>query len=161
MNQEIWIRRSAAVATLALGALVIVSTVHVGVDVWRVRAAEAATVMPKRAAVTPTTKWTAPVPILRVGAGQPKTAVAELLNSQLGGLGLTLTSVEVSSVRPLGSGLRLAEVRVEAKGDAAAAQAAAEWVAINREAVRMKSISTGLGPQDDPVASMVLLVVIS
>ncbi|MNN79664.1 hypothetical protein D3C81_1963270 [compost metagenome] len=99
--------------------------------------------------------------MLRVGAGQPKTAVAELLNSQLGGLGLTLTSVEVSSTRPLGASLRLAEVRVEAKGDAAAAQAAAEWVAINREAVRMKSISTGLGPLDDPVASMVLLMVIS
>lgn len=161
MNREVWIKRGAALATLALGALAIVSTAQVGVDVWRVRAAEAAAVTPKRVAVTPTTKWTAPVPILRVGAGQPKTAVAELLNSQLGGLGLTLTSVEVSSARPLGNGLRLAEVRVEARGDAAAAQAAAEWVAINREAVRMKSISTGLGLQDDPVASMVLLMVIS
>lgn len=147
--------------TLVLGALVIVSTAHVGVDVWRVQAAEAAAVVPKRAAVPTTTKWTVPLPMLRVGVGQPKTAIAELLNSQLGGLGFTLTSVEVSSARPLGNGLRLAEVRVEARGDAAAAQAVAEWVAINREAIRMKSISTGLGPQDDPVASMVLLMVIS
>lgn len=161
MNQGIWLRRSAAVATLALGALVISSTAHVGVDAWRVRAAEAAAVAPKPVAVPVAAKWAKPVPILRVGAGQPKTAVAELLNSQLGGLALTLTSVEVSSARPLGNGLRLAEVRVEARGDAAAAQAAAEWVAINREAVRMKSISTGLDPQDDPVASMVLLMVIS
>lgn len=161
MKREVWIRRGAAMATLALGALAIASTVHVVVEVWRVRAAEAAAVTPKRDAVAPTTKWTAPVPMLRVGAGQPKTAIAELLNSQLGGLGLTLTSVEVSSARPLGNGLRLAEVRIEARGDAAAAQAAAEWVAINREAVRMKSISTGLGPQDDSVASMVLLMVIS
>lgn len=161
MNRSVWIRRCAAVATLALGALAIVSAAQVGVDVWRVRAAETAAVTPNAAAVLATTKWTSPLPMLRVGAGQPKTAVAELLNSQLGGLGLTLTSVEVSSARPLGNGLRLAEVRIEAKGNAAAVQAAAEWVAINREAVRMKSISTGLDPQDDPVASMVLLMVIS
>lgn len=161
MNREIWTRRGAAIATLALGALVIISTAHVGVNVWRVRAAESAAATPRRVSTETTAKWTTPAPMLRVGAGQPKTAVAELLNSQLGGLGLTLTSVEVSSTRPLGAGLRLAEIRVEAKGDAAAAQAAAEWVAINREAVRMKSISTGLGPLDDPVASMVLLMVIS
>jgi hypothetical protein len=161
MIREIWTRRGAAIATLALGALAIVSTAHVGVNVWRVQAAESAAARPKRVSTEPATEWTTPTPMLRAGAGQPKTAVAELLNSQLGELGLTLTSVEVSSARPLGAGLRLAEVRVEAKGDAAAAQAAAEWVSINREAVRMKSISTGLGPQDDPVASMVLLMVIS
>ena len=161
MNREVWIRRGAAVATLALGALAIVSSARVGVDVWRVHAAATSAAAAKPVAVSPPAKWTTPVPMLRVGGGPPKTAVAELLNSQFGGLGLTLASVEVGSTRPLGDGLRLAEVRVEARGDAAAAQTAAEWVAINREAVRMKSISIGLGPQDDPVASMVLLMVIS
>lgn len=161
MNRDVWVRRGAAVATLALGAVVIVFTVHVGADVWRVRASEAAPFSQKRVIAPAKEKWTRPLPLLRTGPGQPKTAIAELLNGQLGGLGLTLTSVDVGAARSLGDGLRLAEVRIEAKGDAAAAEAAAAWIAINREAVRMKSISTGLGPQDDPVMSMVLLMVIS
>lgn len=80
-------------------------------------------------------------PLLRRGQATAETAVGEYLNGRLGQMGLAVTSARVTTLRPLGDGLFLAEVEVEARGDAAAAAAAANWVAVNREAVRMSSLS--------------------
>lgn len=161
MNFKVWLPRAAALATLGLCVTSTIFASHVGEDIWRVKQAQAAAVLPKPTLATTNQKWTQPVPTLRVGTADAQTKIAEFLNVEVGSLGLTLTSVKLSSNRPLGNGLRLAEVRVEAKGDARATQAVAEWVAINREAVRLESISAGLDAQDEPVASMVLLMVIS
>lgn len=159
MNRDLWVRRGAAVAVAACAVLAVTSIVGIADDLGAVRDAGASeTAEPKTGTTTAPGRWAAPKPVLRVGANS-RAALDEYLNGQLGPLGLTITSITPSIIRPLGGGLNLAEVRIEARAEAPAAAAVAQWVAVNREAVRMKSLSMGIGADGDGVATVVLLVV--
>lgn len=162
MNRRVWIRRGAALATVVLAGLAIASTVSAAGDMMVVsKARSEATVAPASKTASATRAWRAPPPALRVGRSEPKIAIGEYLNGYLGELGLNLTVVETATVRPLGNGLRLAEVRIEARGDAAATAAAINWIAVNREVVRLKSLSMSVGPDDEGLCTLVLLMVVA
>jgi hypothetical protein len=161
MNPDIWINRGAAAAVGVCAVLAVTSVVSLVDDLGAVGVAAAAeTVQPRTGAPAVSGPWSSPKPVLRAGANS-RTALDEYLNGQLGPLGLTITSITPSILRPLGGGLTLAEVRIEARGEAPAAAAVAQWVAVNREAVRLKSLSMGLEPGGDGVQTIVLLVVLA
>lgn len=163
MNRQVWIHRAAAVGAVVLGVITIASTVSIAGDWNAVAHARSA---PGESVVRRTSRAAAPAwrpagPALRVARGDPKIAIGEYLNGQLGEVGLNIVSVDVPSVRGLGSGLKLAEVRIEARGDAKAVAGAVNWVATNHDIVRLRSVSMGVGPTGDGVATLVLLMVIA
>lgn len=161
MNRELWIRRGAALGVgvcLILGGTSIASIMD---DLGAIRGASAPPGTASRERGNPSADRSAdPEPVIRAGTNT-KTAIDEYLNGQLGALGLTITSITPSSVRSLGGGLKLAEVRIEAKAEGPAAITVAQWAAVNREAVRMKSLSMGIGADGEGVATIVLLVVVA
>lgn len=162
MNRRVWIHRAAALAAVVLVGIALTSVAAIGGDLVAVDRAKAG---PPASAPTPVTRaavpWRPLQPALRRNGATAKIAVGEYLNGQLGQLGLTIVSVETSAVRPLGGGLHLAEVQVQARGDAAASAAAANWVAVNREAIRLKSLVVGVGPDGSGTCTLVLLMVLA
>tara|TARA_R110002051_G_scaffold68543_1_gene123653 strand:+ start:577 stop:1059 length:483 start_codon:yes stop_codon:yes gene_type:complete len=160
MNTNLWIRRGAALAIVLMGGLTLASIIAVGFDVSAVQAARSAVPDGVRPS-DETSEWQPGLPALRIDAAQPEIAIGEYLNVHLGGLGLILGSVEVASLRPLAGGTRLAEIRVQARGDSAVATALANWVAVNREVVRLKSFSIALGPDGDGTCTFLLLMVVA
>lgn len=162
MNRSVWIRRAAAAATLALAAVCAVSAAAIGADLAAVTAAAAgdgsvSTPREPRHEMDVATLR----PMLRSGKAEPGPAVGEFLNGRLGELGLHIVSADVASLRPLGGGLKLAEVRIQGRGDLAAAGAVANWVAVNRQAVRLKSMDVNSGADGESLTSIVLLMVIA
>lgn len=158
MNRTLWINRAAAVAAVVLAGIALTSSLAIGRAVLAVGEA--------RDGPVPALKPGRPLsvtarPALRRNGASAQIAVGEYLNGQLGELGLNVISVETPTVRPLGGGLYLAEVHVQARGDAAASAAAANWVAVNREAIRLKSLTVGLGPDQEGLCTLVLLMVIA
>ena len=158
MSREVWVRRAFACVAVVSAMAGLAATFYIVDDVHAVAVAKGPEATARPAASRAT--WTSPKPVLR-GAANPATAVNEYLNGQLGPLGLEIISIGQPSIRPLGDGLKLAEMRVEARAEAPAATAVAQWVAVNRDAVRMKSMSLGVGSDGDGVATIVLLVVVS
>jgi len=161
MMPKLWINRAAGLACVVLAGVALTSAIAVAGDLLAVhdagRTADAATAGPE-----PTLRAPARMkPLLRRGAAAPQVAVNEYLNGKLGTLGLNVVSADVISLRPLGNGLQLAEIRVEANGDAVAAAAAANWAGVNREAVRMTALSVSAGPDGTARCSLVLLAVIA
>ncbi len=162
MNRSVWIHRAAALAAIGLGAVALTSAVAIGGDLVAVDRAGADTPASGSApAGRPAGDWRPLKPVLRRNGAEAKIAVGEYLNGRLSQLGLAIVSVETPSVRPLGGGLHLAEVRVQARGEAAASAAAANWVAVNREAIRLKSLSLGMAPDGTGTCTLVLLMVIA
>ena len=162
MNRQIWIQRAAALASVVLAGVALTSVAAISTDLIAIDRAKADTVALAPAATAPAAvPWRPLKPAVRRNGASAKIAVGEYLNGQLGQLGLNIVSVETPSVRPLGGGLHLAEVRVQARGDAAASAAAANWVAVNREAVRLKSLTVGVGPDGTGTCTLVLLMVIA
>lgn len=159
MNRELWTRRSAALGVIACTIVSLIALTGLVDDLGAVRSASVAEADALGAPVGGGLRWVEPKPVIR--AANPKIAIDEYLNGQLGPLGLTLLSITPSSVRSLGGGLKLAEVRIEARTDGSAAQAVAQWAAVNREAVRMKSFSMGVGADGEGVVTIVLLMVIA
>jgi len=162
MNRQVWVHRAAALASVALAGIALTSVAAIGGDLVAINRAKADTATP--ALATPASSvvpWRPLKPVLRRNGSEAKIAVGEYLNGRLGQLGLAIVSVETPSVRPLGGGLHLAEVRVQARGDAAASAAAANWVAVNREVVRLKSLSLGVAPDGTGTCTLVLLMVIA
>lgn len=162
MNRRVWILRATALASVLLAGIALTSMAAIGGDlvaVDRARADTSAT-EPTRAA-PPAPGWRPLQPALRRNGGSAKIAVGEYLNGRLGEMGLHIVSVETPTVRPLGDGLLLAEVHVQARGDAAASAAVANWVAVNREAVRLKSLAVWVGPDGSGACTLVLLMVIA
>ncbi len=162
MNRQVWIHRAAALASVVLAGVALTSMAAIGGDWIAIDRAKADTIAPAPAATAPSAaQWRTLQPSVRRNGTSAKIAVGEYLNGQLGQLGLNIISVETPSVRPLGGGLHLAEVRVQARGDAAASAAAANWVAVNREAIRLKSLVVGVGPDGTGTCTLVLLMVIA
>ncbi len=162
MNRQVWIHRAAALASVLLAGIALTSVAAIGGDLVAIDRAKADTASSTPAASTPSAvPWRPLKPAVRRNSASAKIAVGEYLNGQLGQLGLNIVSVETPSVRPLGGGLHLAEVRVQARGDGAASAAAANWVAVNREAVRLKSLTVGVGPDGTGTCILVLLMVIA
>lgn len=162
MNRQVWIHRAAALASVILAGIALTSVAAIGGDLVAIDRAKADTATPAPATSAPSAvAWRPLKPAVRRNGASAKIAVGEYLNGQLGQSGLNLVSVETPTVRPLGGGLHLAEVRVEARGDAAASAAAANWVAVNREAIRLKSLVIGVGPDGTGTCTLVLLMVIA
>ena len=162
MNRKVWVHRAAALAAVLLAGVALTSVATARADLAAVDRAKADTPVPVASAtVPPAVRWRPLKPALRRNGASAKIAVGEYLNGQLGQLGLNIVSVETPTVRPLGGGLHLAEVRVQARGDAAASAAAANWVAVNREAIRLKSLTVGVGPDGSGTCTLVLLMVIA
>lgn len=165
MNRRtLWLNRGAALAALALGVVALTSTFAVGRDVQAVATAIADVPAATEAGTAKTaeaTTWTPGRPLLRRNGATAEIAIGEHLNGRLAELGLTVLSVEAAELRPLGGGLHLAQVRVQARGDAAASAAVANWISVNREAVRLKSLTLGLGPDQEGTIALVLLMVIA
>lgn len=161
MNRALWLRRGAAAGVVALGGLSLVSAAAIAGDVLAVRRAASDGEPSSAAAASRYRPLPGLKPILRPGAASPDIAIGEHLNGALGQSGLVVTSVRTASVRSLGGGLRLAEVRVEGRGALAAAGAVSRWVAVNREAVRLKELAAMTSPEGDGRVSFVLLMVIA
>lgn len=162
MNRQVWIHRATALASVVLAGIALTSVAAIGGDLVAIDRAKADTGTPAPATSAPSAVgWRPLMPAVRSNGASPKIAVGEYLNGQLGQLGLNIVSVETPSVRPLGGGLHLAEVRVQARGDAAVSAAAANWVAVNREAIRLKSLAVGVGPDGTGTCTLVLLMVIA
>ncbi|MEJ6790938.1 hypothetical protein BrevBR_15450 [Brevundimonas sp. BR2-1] len=160
MNRTLWINRGAAVGAVVLAGVALTSSLAIGRALSAV--GEARGDAPTSALKPATHPLPATArPALRRNGASARIAIGEHLNGQLGELGLNIVSVETPTVRPLGGGLHLAEVRVQARGDAAASAAAANWVAVNRETVRLKSLTIGLGPDQEGLCTLVLLMVIA
>lgn len=163
-RRTLLLNRGAALAALALGAVALTSTLAVGRDVRAVAAAGArppAVADATKAQAAEAAPWTPGAPLLRRGGATAEIAIGEHLNGRLAELGLTVLNVDAADPRPLGGGLHLAEVRVHARGDAAASAAVANWISVNREAVRLKSLTLGLGPDQEGTIAFVLLMVIA
>jgi hypothetical protein len=162
MNRQVWIHRAMALASVGLVGVALTAIAAIGGDLVAVDQAKADTPAPVASATAPpAARWRPLKPALRRNGATAKVAVGEYLNGRLGELGLNIVSVETPTVRPLGGGLHLAEVRVEARGAAAASAAAANWVAVNREAVRLQSLAVGVGPDGSGTCTLVLLMVIA
>lgn len=161
MTAAVWKNRLAAGAVIGLIALSLPALIRILGDVGAVREAEARAAEAVQAIPAAPPVPQALQPILRRGATAADVAVGEYLNGRLSELGFGTTAVQVVSVRPLGRGLQLAEVRVEGSGDLASVAAVANWVAVNQEAVRLKSLSTSQTPDGAVRSSLVLLMVIA
>ncbi len=160
VNRILWTNRGAALAAVVLAGVALTSSLAIAKAVLAVGEARAdAPASARKPVARPLPATTRPA--LRRNGASARIAIGEYLNGQLGELGLNVTSVETPAVRPLGGGLHLAEVHVQARGDAAASAAAANWVAVNREAVRLKSLNVGLGPGQEGLCTLVLLMVIA
>ncbi|WP_374596958.1 hypothetical protein [Brevundimonas sp.] len=161
MISTVWKNRLAAAAVVGLIGLSLPPLVKAIGAVLAVReaeasATEAAQTVPAAAPIPATLR-----PLLKRGAATPEIAIGEYLNLRLSDLGYSATAVQVVSARPLGRGLQLAEVRLEGAGDVAALAAVANWVGVNRDAVRLKSLSTTQGPDGSARSTLVLLMVIA
>lgn len=162
MNRTTWISRGAAAAAVVLAVIALSSMVAIGREVITVdRAKTEGLTAAASAPVRPAPQWKAVRPALRRNGTTAEIAIGEYLNGRLGELGLNVVSVTAPDIRPLGGGLQLAEVHVQARGDAAASAATANWVAVNREAVRLKSLTLGVGPDQEGTCTLVLLMVIA
>lgn len=160
MITRVWINRAVALACLLLGGLAVASAVAITGDVVAVRAAEGMSAA-RHPADAATNAPSGLKPLLRINAASPETVIGEFINIRLGDLGLLVSDVDVSSMRPIGSGLKLAEVRVTATGSLAEVASASNWVAINREAVRLKSLTVTQGADGRGGCSLVLLMVVA
>lgn len=89
----------------------------------------------------PRNSWTIPEPAIDIRGGDPRSRIGELLNVALVDLGLSIRRVDVGTIRPLGDGLRLAEVRIVASGEAGALGPLVDWIAVNRDTIRLQTIS--------------------
>lgn len=164
MTRSVWIRRAMAGAILVCSLATVTSLVAIVGDVLEVQAAtgaNASTPQPPPRAERP---WVRPAPLIQVSAGDPKVRLGEFFNARLRRMGLGIDSFEVVSTRPLGDGLRLVEARLKASGDMTGAVALAEWTAVNRPAVRLKSLVLDAPDQagaDRGALEAVFLVVIS
>lgn len=161
MTRDAWIRRSAGLGVLVCAGLILSSAAQAVLDLNAVAAAGSRLRPPPSPASSQATSWRAPKPVLRSPAGQAKARLNEYLNGQLPSLGLTLTTVDIGEPRPLGEGLALAEVRVSGHADASALMTLTQWVAVNRDSVRLSAVTAGLDPQGDGAFTAVLLVVIA
>ncbi|HYC74686.1 hypothetical protein [Brevundimonas sp.] len=159
-RRTLWLNRGAALAAVGLTLVALTSALAAGRDL---RAVTTAGDRPGGAPITAdkAAPWTPGRPLLRRNGATAEIAIGEHLNGRLAELGLTVLAVDASNLRPLGGGLHLAEVRVQALGDAAASAAVANWIAVNREAVRLKSLTLGLGPTREGTVALVLLMVIA
>lgn len=161
MKLAVWKNRAAAAAVIVLTGLSLVSLVPVTTNILAVREAEARAAADRPKPLTAPPAPQAMRPILRRGAATQDIAIGEFLNGRLSELGFSPSSVDTLSIRPLGGGLQLAEVRVQGRGDATAAAAVANWVAVNREVVRLKSLSLSTGADGAGNGVVVLLMVIA
>lgn len=161
MNRKVWLHRAAAVAAFGLAGVALVSAVSIGSDLQAVASARDGAPAVAHSPAKGPAPWTAGAPLLRRNGATAEIAVGEYLNGRLGELGLAVLSAETATLRPLGGGLHLAEVRVQARGDAAATAAVTNWIAVNREAVRLKSMTLGLGSDGEGTVALVLLMVIA
>lgn len=137
---------------LALGAVVFCCFALLGL--WRIASSvgevmqaqreAAAALVAIEAEVPP--DWSSPAPLLRLesNAAQP---VEAWLNSELGRFDLLISDVEIASVRPLGEGLRLAEVRFSAAGSVDGMLTMLQWSSVNRDGLRLVSVRLERSPE--------------
>jgi hypothetical protein len=162
MKRDVWIRRFSALGVAVCLLLAVSAATGVVADVLAVKAAEAQLALAATPATAASDKaWVRPTPLLRLPAGNGTALVGETLNPRLTDLGLAVTQLSVASVKPLGDGLRLAEVRVAGTGDSEVGRALAEWVAVNREALRLQTLSITPAQAAGARLEFTLLVVIA
>lgn len=161
MISSIWIHRLCAGAVTGLVAVVTVSAAGTVGDMLAVHQAAAA----GRAGTAPSASLSRPIPppapLLRLNGATPAVAIGEYLNTQLGGEAVDITSVRTPSVRSLGGGVRLAEVHVVARGELGAMNNLLAWAAVNRKAIRMKSVSASTSPDGVGQYVFVMLMVVA
>lgn len=164
MTRSVWIRRAMAGVILVCALATVASLVSIVGDVLEVQAATRPSPSAPQPPPRPERPWNRPAPLIPVGSADPKVKLGEFLNARLRRMGLGIDSFEIVSTRPLGDGLRLIEARLEASGDITGAVALAEWTAVNRPAVRLKSLVLDASDQagaDRGSVEAVFLVVIS
>lgn len=160
MNARPWIHRGMAAAALVLAGLALTSGVAILGDVRAVQAARSAA--PPSAPQLPARAEVAGLrPVLLSRGAAPEVALGEFLNLRFSDLGLFVSAVDTVSLRPLGQGLSLVEVRVTAAGASMDLASVSNWVAVNREAIRMKSFTMAGDADGRGAFSFVLLVVVA
>lgn len=156
--QAPWPHRLAGAGILVLTIVSLISITSAVGDVLAVEQAKRQLGTPSPAASP--AAWQQPVPLMQIGDGDAKALLGERLATEIRNAGLATTEVELTSLRPLGGGLQLAQVSVTATGEAPALMALANWVAVNRSAVRMLALDSQVS--DGPsVHKLTLLVVIA
>lgn len=103
--------------------------------------------------------WTMPAPLVRSTPAQRASELNEALTGQFARMELELVGIHERSRRVLGDGLQLVEVEVQARGEVSDAYRLIAWAAVNREAMRLVSVSANPDPAGGGVWSYVLLVV--
>lgn len=161
MISAVWKNRLAAAAVVGLIGLSLPPLIKavgavLAVGEAEASAAEAAQTVPATPPIPATLR-----PVLKRGTSTPEIAIGEYLNVRLPGMGYAATAVQVVSARHLERGLQLTEVRLEGTGDAAALAAVVNWVGVNRDVVRLKSLTTTQGADGSARSTMVLLMVIT
>ena len=159
MNRRIWLPRAAALVLLA--GLVGCAAAGLAIADDLTAVASARSRLPAPTPALPPIPWTRSLPALRVGRGEPRAAVGEFLNGQLSRQGIEVLTLETPSIRPLGDGLRLVEVTVTGRGAAGAPEAVAAWAAMNRQAVRLKSLQVASDADGQGRITLSLLVVVA
>lgn len=160
MNAKLWINRGAAVASLALTGLAVASAIAITSDVSTVQAAKTAAPQQARQRA-PINDVTTLKPILKSDGAPEAIALGEFLNLRFSDLGLFVSAVDTVSLRTLGKGLKLAEMRVTATGTPTDLISVSNWVAVNREAVRMKSFTMASGADGRGSFTFILLLVVA
>ena len=135
-----WPHRLAGAGVVVLAIISLVSIISAAGKLLEVQQAKGQLGTPSPAATT--AAWRQPIPLMQIGDGDAKALLGERLATEIRNAGLATTEVELASLRPLGGGLRLAEVKVTATGEAPALMALANWVAVNRAAVRMVALDS-------------------
>lgn len=153
----IWTRRACVAAALVCGGLALSGALGIAQDALDVREAQA-TAPASAFGGRRSPSWIRPEPVLRLDGQDGTARIGAFFNARLGELNLLSTSVEVTRLRPLGDGLQLAEVTVKAKGGSAAVQTLAEWVAVNREAIRATSLT--VVPVEGEIAATLTVVMV-
>jgi hypothetical protein len=121
--------------------------------------AKARAALPPTAAATVVVDWTRPTPLIRQGPAQRQARLVETLTEQLARTGLEVLAINTRNQRPLGDGLYLIEVEVQARGAFTDARTLIAWAGVNREAVRLTSVSADPDPAGGGVFSFALWVV--
>lgn len=103
--------------------------------------------------------WATPAPLVRSAPAQRSSGLNETLSGQFARMELEIVGIHERSRRALGDGLQLVEVEVQARGEVGDAYRLIAWAAVNREAMRLVSVSANPDPAGGGVWSYVLLVV--
>lgn len=121
--------------------------------------AKARVALPPTPAATVVSGWTRPTPLIHGGPAHRQARLVEALTEQMTQTRLEILAINTRNQRSLGDGLYLIEVEVQARGTFTDARTLIAWAGVNREAVRLTSVSADPDPAGGGVFSFALWVV--